>query len=534
MACAKRRRTDQNVIGPMPQSVNNISPPPAAEMRRIVKAYGPVRANDGVDWTLRAATIHALVGENGAGKTTLMRILAGLVRPDSGHIRIDGRPAPIRTPLEALGLGIGMVQQRPALVEAFTVAENVALAGGPGVDRPGSRRADEALRRLAEKHGFELDPHRRIADLTMGQRLRVEILKALAREPRILILDEPTSALAPPEVDSLFGSMRRLRDEGRSIVFITHRLPEVRAVADELTILRQGKVVGQGPAERFSEAQIARLMIGREPPPPRRALGKPRAGPAVLEIHGLCTAGGAGTGLDEFGLSIGAGEIVGLAGVDGNGQEDLVACLAGLRRAERGSIRLDGVEVVRASARKRLARGLATIPPDRSHGGLALAMTLGENLLLSHQRRRGFSVWGWVRPAALRRHARMCIERFGVEPQRADLPMRAFSGGNQQKALAAGRLAHPARALVAAYPTRGVDLGAVEAIHAQLLERRSEGLAVLLISADLDEIFALSDRVAALYRGRVVGVFEPTHENKRKVGLLMAGGKTEEELRNDG
>ncbi|MCX7014562.1 MAG: ABC transporter ATP-binding protein [Candidatus Sumerlaeota bacterium] len=510
----------------MPDPVSHNGPKnPIVEMRRMVKAYGAARANDEIDWSLGRGTIHALVGENGAGKTTLMRILAGLTAPDSGEIRVDGRPVRLRTPADASRLGIAMVPQRLALVEAFTVAENVALSAGAAVGRPGTRRAVEAARRAIDAYAFDLDPQARASALSLAQRLRVEVLKALIREPRILILDEPTSALAPPEVEGLFAILRRLRAGGRSIVFITHRLPEVMAIADDLTVLRHGRVAGGGPLTGFREDDIARLMIGRELP--RRSgvgfpacafsrpgfetaqAGKPmplKASQPVLEIEDLRSAGASGSPLRDFTLAIHAGEIVGLAGVDGNGQEALVECLAGIRRPTRGAFRLDGVDVTRDSPRTRVARGLAILPPDRSRGGLALGMTLGENLLLSHQRRRGFAIFGWLRPSTLRRHAAQCIDAFRIEPPVPQAPIRALSGGNQQKALAASRLAHGSRALVAAHPTRGVDLGAIEVIHARLREERNAGTAILLISADLEEIFALSDRIAVLYRGRVAGI----------------------------
>ncbi len=504
--------------------------PPAVEMRAIVKTYGATRANDGADFLLRANTIHALVGENGAGKSTLMRILGGLERSDSGEIRIAGRVERIGSPLAARRLGLAIVPQQLSLIEPFTIEENLSLAGVLGRRRPGSRASHEEARRLAARYGFDLDSRRCVADLAWGERLRVELLKALGRQPRVLILDEPTAILAPAELEALFALMRRLRGEGIGIVFISHSLPEVMAAADDATVLRQGRRAGGGPVADLSEAQIARMMIGREPPSAPRAerrFGVLSRDP-ILELRNVSIPKPRAVGIAGASLEIRAGEIVGVAGVDGNGQEALVEGLFGIRKISRGEIVLHGRAIERLSPRARLARGLATLPPDRARGGLALAMTLGENLALSHTRRPGFALMGWLNPRAIERHVRGCIEAFGIQPPRPALPAGALSGGNQQKALAARSLSHPAHVLVAAYPTRGVDLGAVEAIHRALLERRGRGWAILLLSADLDELFELSDRIAALHRGRLSRFFAALPESRPAIGRLMAGGRAEE------
>ncbi|OPZ17285.1 MAG: Autoinducer 2 import ATP-binding protein LsrA [candidate division BRC1 bacterium ADurb.BinA364] len=374
--------------------------PPAVEMRAIVKTYGATRANDGADFLLRANTIHALVGENGAGKSTLMRILGGLERSDSGEIRIAGRVERIGSPLAARRLGLAIVPQQLSLIEPFTIEENLSLAGVLGRRRPGSRASHEEARRLAARYGFDLDSRRCVADLAWGERLRVELLKALGRQPRVLILDEPTAILAPAELEALFALMRRLRGEGIGIVFISHSLPEVMAAADDATVLRQGRRAGGGPVADLSEAQIARMMIGREPPSAPRAerrFGVLSRDP-ILELRNVSIPKPRAVGIAGASLEIRAGEIVGVAGVDGNGQEALVEGLFGIRKISRGEIVLHGRAIERLSPRARLARGLATLPPDRARGGLALAMTLGENLALSHTRRPGFALMGWLNP----------------------------------------------------------------------------------------------------------------------------------------
>jgi simple sugar transport system ATP-binding protein len=497
-------------------------------MRHITRCFGPVVANDDVSLDLVPGKVHALVGENGAGKTTLMRVLYGLLTPDAGTIAVNGRRVEIRSPADAMRHGLGMVHQHFMLVETLTVAENVTLGREPS-GRFGALLGHEAEREvanLASRYRMPVDPKARADTLSVGQQQRVEILKALHRGARVLILDEPTAVLTPQEVDDLFAVLRALRDQGDTVVIITHKLAEVQAIADHVTVMRAGRVVGDGPVREFPSERIAELMVGRRPAPPLRR--SPRSpGEPVLEARGLEVRDARGLhavrGLD---LVVRAGEIVGLAGVEGNGQHELVECLAGLRAPASGTIRIGGRQVSGRSPREHTAAGLAHVPSDRLRRGLVPDMTLAENLVLGRLDDPGLQsgpLGVLLEPRTLARRARPLLEAFDVRPPDPAVRASRLSGGNQQKLIAARELTRGARAILAAHPTRGVDLGAVEFIHSRLLAERDAGHAVLLVSSELTEILALADRVLVIYEGRLILETTPEHADERSLGLAMAG-----------
>ena len=457
---------------------------PAVSLRGITRRFGPLVANDRVSLDLAPGQIHALVGENGAGKSTLMKVLYGLLAPDEGVIEVDGAPVRLASPLDAMRAGFGMVHQHFMLVDTLTVAENVVLGREPGA-RAGIFRSDAAERdvtALAARYGLPVDAHARIAQLSVGAQQRVEILKALYRGARVLILDEPTAVLTPQEVDELFAVLRALRADGASIVLITHKLAEVMALADRVTVMRAGRVVGGGPIAELTQERLAELMVGHVPAPlaERANLvpGAPRIEASDLEV------------LDDRRLpavrgvsfAVRAGEIVGLAGVEGNGQHELIESLAGLRAPVRGSIRIGGHAVSGRSAREHRAAGLAHIPSDRLRRGLVPEMTLAENLVLGRQREPNMGVGPWLGGHTLEEASRAVLAEYDVRPPEPKLAAGRLSGGNQQKLIAARELSRGAAAILAAHPTRGVDLGAIDFLHRRLLAERNAGRAVLLVS----------------------------------------------------
>ncbi len=499
-------------------------------MQGIVKRFPGVLANDHVDFEIRAGEIHALLGENGAGKTTLMKILYGLYQPDAGQIWIDGRPVRIPSPRAAIALGIGMVHQHFMLVESLTVVENVAL--GLPSERGFLTDLTTVARRiqtLAQRYGLAVDPWAYIWQLSVGQQQRVEILKALYRGADILILDEPTAVLTPQEVAELFGVMRQMAQEGHGLVFISHKLHEVLTISDRITVLRDGRKIGTRPTRATTKEELARWMVGREvrfqwekePVAP---------GPVLLELVDIHAHSERGTpALQGVSLQIRGGEIVGLAGVSGNGQLELAEVIAGLRPVTQGQVRLLGQEVTAASPAVRMDMGLAYIPEERMRDGLIQEFSVAENLILRDHAKPPFSAHGWLRWSQVYRHSRHLVQTFRIKTPSLRTPARYLSGGNLQKIVLARELARRPQVIVAAQPTRGLDIGATEYVHAQLLAQRARGAAVLLISEDLDEILALSDRIAVLYEGRLMAVLPRAQATAERLGLLMAGVPLQEE-----
>jgi simple sugar transport system ATP-binding protein len=498
---------------------------PAIAMRGITRRFGPVLANDDVTLNLAPGEIHALVGENGAGKTTLMRVLCGMLAPESGTIDVDGRPARFRRPADALRRGLGMVHQHFLLVDRMTVAENVVLGHEPraplGAFR--LREAERQVAELAERVSLPVRAGARVAELSVGEQQRVEILKALYHGAKVLVLDEPTAVLTPQEVDELFVVLRRLQSEGTTLVLITHKLAEVKALAKHITVMRAGRVVGGGLAAELSLERIAELMVGRPVPPLRARAARP-PGPPLLEVRDLSVRDDRGLeAVRGVSFDVHESEIVGIAGVEGNGQHELLEALAGLRPPATGSLAIAGTRVSGRSVREHANAGLAHIPSDRLRRGMVSEMTLAENLALGRQREPALGRGPWLTPAALSTHAGALLERFDVRPPNPALRGRQLSGGNQQKLVVARELTRGAAVVLAAHPTRGVDFGAVAAIHDALLAERDAGHAVLLVSSELSEILALSDRILVLYAGRIVHETRPAATDERTLGLYMAG-----------
>jgi general nucleoside transport system ATP-binding protein len=497
----------------------------ALELRGITKRFGRIVANDGVDFDLRAGEVHALLGENGAGKSTLMSILYGLYRPDEGEVLVDGRPVTIDSPAAAIGLGIGMVHQHFMLVPVMTVAENIVLAEEP-VRRGGlidAKAAAGRVRELSDRFGLAVSPDAVIEDTSVGQQQRVEILKALYREAKILVLDEPTAVLTAQETQDLFGVLRSLRDDGKAIVFITHKLGEVLDIADRVTVLRRGKKVDTVPTEGATEESLARLMVGRDvllrvdkPPAQRRE--------PVLELQDLHVRDDRGLpAVQGVDLTVHAGEIVALAGVDGNGQSELVEAVTGLRTPEQGSILVEGRDLSRADARDMVDAGVSHIAEDRHRRGLVLNFTVAENLALREYRRPELSRHGWLSTRRMAAKARGLIREFDVRGGHADTLAAALSGGNQQKCVIAREIACNPRVLVAAQPTRGLDVGAIEFVHRRLVAERDAGRGILLMSLESEEVRSLADRILVIYEGRIVGEFPPD-ASEEELGIAMTGG----------
>jgi simple sugar transport system ATP-binding protein len=501
------------------------------EMRGVTKTFGPVRANDGISIALGRGKILGLLGENGAGKSTLMKILYGLYRPDSGEILLDGERVEIRDPRDAVSRGIGMVHQHFTLIPPLTVAENIVLGAelrggalGVSLDLEGAAKATEEL---SERYGLRVDPRARVADLSVGEQQRVEILKTLYRDARILVLDEPTAVLTPQETEDLFSVLKELVADGLSIVLITHKLGELLGVSDNITIIRDGKVVETVRTAETDQGQLARLMVGREVLL-RVEKGESEVGDTRLAAEGVVVHSSTGAiAVRGVSIEVRAGEILGVAGVDGNGQTELAEALAGVRPAESGRVSLDGEDVTALGADDRQERGLAYVPEDRGTKGLVQDFTLYENNALKTYDEPPFSRFGWIFPKVMRRSAAENLRAYDVRPADPDARAGSLSGGNQQKAILARELSGDPGVVIASQPTRGVDVGAIEFIHRQLLERRAEGKAILLISLELEEVRSLSDRIVVMYGGEIVGEVGPDATDE-ELGLLMAGRGAEE------
>ena len=492
---------------------------PLVRLVGVTKRFPGIVANRHVDLALEEGEIHALIGENGAGKSTLMRVLYGLYPPDEGHVEVRGRAVKISSPRVAIGLGIGMVHQHFVLVDRFTVAENVILGaeGGPLVDLD---RAHKVIEEQARSYGFKLDPRRRIEELSVGEQQRVEIIKALYRGVEVLILDEPTAVLTPAETKELFENLRRLKHDGKTIVFISHKLDEVLDIADRITVLRRGEVVGETTPGDTSKEKLAEMMVGREVlfrlEKPEIAPGKP-----VLEVEGLSV----GERLHEIDLEVRAGEILGVAGVEGNGQRELAETLIGLQKPDAGRVMLDGKDITGRSVAQVRKLGGAFIPEDRHGRGLVLSMTLWENSVLGQQSRKDYAGrWGVLAIKKIKELASRLIEQFDVRARSIGNDAATLSGGNQQKLILARELEGDPRLLIAQQPTRGLDVGAIEFVWKQIVDQKEAGRAVLLISAELDEIYELSDRIVTIYEGRITGEYSP-RDSRDKVGVGMTGAR---------
>ena len=502
--------------------------PPVLELRGITKQFPGVLANDHVDFDLRKGEVHALLGENGAGKSTLMNILYGLYSPDEGQVLINGQPVEISSPHDAIARGIGMVHQHFMLIPVMSVTENIVLAdeprrGGVLLDYAGAKRRVEEI---SKRFSFAIDPDAKIENITVGQQQRVEILKALYRHAEILILDEPTAVLTPQEATELFAILKGLVADGMSIIFISHKLNEVLEIADRITVLRRGKVVETRPREGATETGLARSMVGREVLL-RVDKKPPNIGETLLDVDDLSVVDDRGLeAVRDVSFEVRAGEIVGIAGVDGNGQTELIDALTGLLKTTSGKVLVGGRDLTASSTHERLEEGLGHIPEDRHRRGLVLEFSLAENLALHDYDKPPFSRFGWLNPRRVVASARRLLQEYDVRGGGPQTRAASLSGGNQQKVVVAREVSRNPRVLIAAQPTRGLDVGAIEFVHRRLVAERDAGRAVLLVSLELDEIVSLSDRILVMFEGRIVGEYPPD-VGEEELGIAMTGGRRE-------
>ena len=495
------------------------------EMKEITKKFGDFVANDHINLSIQKGEIHALLGENGAGKSTLMNMLAGLLQPTSGEIVVNGESVTIDSPSKSSQLGIGMVHQHFMLVEAFTVAENIIL--GTETVKNGVldlKQATKDIEELSKKYGLTVEPHAKVADISVGMQQRVEILKTLYRGADILIFDEPTAVLTPSEIAELMDIMKNLVKEGKSIILITHKLDEIRAVADRVTVIRRGKSIETVEVAGATSADLAEMMVGhsvsftteKEPAKPKDV---------ILSIKDLVVNENRGVpAVKQLNLDVRGGEIVGIAGIDGNGQSELVQAITGLRKVKSGSITIKGQDVTHLTTRKITELSVGHVPEDRHRDGLVLEMTLAENMALQTYYKEPMSKNGILNFNNINEHARKLMKEFDVRGANELVPAKGFSGGNQQKAIIAREVDRDPDLLIVSQPTRGLDVGAIEYIHKRLIEERDKGKAVLVVSFELDEILNLSDRIAVIHDGSIQGIVTPAETNKQELGILMAGG----------
>jgi general nucleoside transport system ATP-binding protein len=512
------------------------------ELRGITKRFGSLVANDHIDLVVQSGEIRALLGENGAGKTTLMNVLYGLIQPDEGEILLDDQPVTIHSPRDAIRARVGMVHQHFMLVPVFTVAENVTLGtepvrglATPAVGRVPSfrlpsfglldrRTARRDVLELSERYGLRVDPDAMVEDLPVGVQQRVEIIKALLRDARVLVLDEPTAVLTPGETEDLFRIMRELREGGRSIIFISHKLKEVQAIADTITVIRRGQVVGERPPSTGS-TELASLMVGRSV---QLRVSKEPAHPAevVLDVQDLSVEGERGErSVRDVSFQVRAGEILGVAGVQGNGQTELCEALMGLRPISAGSVHLDGTDLSHASTRARLRAGIGYVPEDRSEDGLVSDFSVADNLILDVYNQPPYASGLALNLDAIRESAVKRVAEYDVRTTSVQTPAGTLSGGNQQKVVVAREMGRDVKLLIVSQPTRGLDVGSIEFVHKRVVAQRDAGTAVLIVSSELDEIYALADRIAVMYEGQIVAFVPPSIE-EQELGLLMAGGGT--------
>lgn len=494
------------------------------ELRNIVKRFPGVLACDQLDFDVCAGEVHALLGENGAGKSTLMKILYGLYQPDSGEIYLNGQPVRIQSPTDAINLGIGMIHQHFMLVDTLTVRENVALglasSRGPLLDLD---RVEARIRALSKTYGLQIDPRAPVWTLAVGERQRVEIIKALYRGAALLILDEPTAVLTPQEVDDLFVTLKQMAQDGHSLIFISHKLHEVINISHRITVLRSGRLVGTTANAGVTRAHLARMMVGRDVLLERQRTTAEQ-GEVLLDMRKVSALGIARQpALRDVSLQIQAGEILGIAGVSGNGQRELAETIAGLRPVTGGTIHLGQSEITHWPVSRRTTAGLAYIPEERMHDGVIQDFSVAENLILQDHGRPPFSRRTFLNFKAIAQRSGQLVRDFQVKTPTIATKIKSLSGGNIQKVIMARELARQPRVLIAAQPTRGVDIGATEYIHQRLLDQRAQGTATMLISEDLDEILALCDRIAVLYEGRIMGILDRADATAEQLGLLMAG-----------
>jgi simple sugar transport system ATP-binding protein/site-specific DNA recombinase len=505
------------------------------EMKGITKEFGSFRANDNIDLDVKKGEIHALLGENGAGKSTLMNILSGLLEPTSGVIKVNGKEVNISSPEVANQLGIGMVHQHFMLVEKFTVTENLILGREKHrfgfVDR---QAAEKEIQDLSDKYGLRVDPKARISSITVGMQQRAEILKTLYRGADILIFDEPTGVLTPQEIEELMGIMKSLVEEGKSIILITHKLDEIKQVADRCTVIRRGKSIDTVDVKTTTQQELADMMVGRsvsfkvekQPAQPKEP---------VLSIKGLTVKEARGyDAVKNIDLEVKAGEVLGIAGVDGNGQSELIQAITGLTKVDSGTITLDGKDITNKKPRKITEAGLGHIPEDRHRHGLVLQMSLEENMALQTYYKKPFSNHGFLNDKEIKQYAKRLIEEFDVRTPSEEHSAASLSGGNQQKAIIAREVDRDPALLIAAQPTRGLDVGAIEYIHKRLVEQRDKGKGVLLMSYELDEVMNVSDRIAVMYDGKIIAVVDAEKTTEKELGLLMAGVPLDEAHKREG
>jgi simple sugar transport system ATP-binding protein len=500
----------------------------AVEMRNITKRFGSLIANDQVNLKVRKGSIHAIVGENGAGKSTIMNALYGFYKADEGEILINNQTSKISSTHDAIALGLGMVHQHFMLAGALTVTENIILGSeptsGPMINY---KAAKEKIKEISSQYGLEVKPDAKVEDLSVGEEQRVEILKTLYRGAKILILDEPTAVLTPQETEEFFVILRALRDQGKTIIIITHKLAEVLAISEKVTVMRLGKVVGEVETKNTSAEELARLMVGREVllRVDKTQYGKPKED-NILSVKNLSLNDLDGAKLlTDISFDIRAGEVFGIAGVEGNGQTELVEVLSGLKIPNSGKITLSGRDITGCNSRQAKELHIGHIPEDRHKRGLLLNSPLTENAILGLQNNGQLVGWPLLNDSQITSHTKKLIQEFDVRPPDPDIAVRGLSGGNQQKLIIAREFSIAPKFLIASQPTRGVDIGAIEFIYKKILELKAGGAAVLLVSAELDEVFSLSDRVAVLYEGKIVGIVEPEKVSQQEIGLMMTGGK---------
>lgn len=499
---------------------------PVVQMKGITKNFPGVKANDGIDFTLYKGEIHALLGENGAGKTTLMNILYGLYQQDEGEIFIKGKKVKILSPNDAISHGIGMVHQHFMLVEPFTVTENIVLGAEPAKNGVlDLKAAEKQVKELAGKYGLDVDPAAKISDISVGMQQRVEIIKALYKGADILILDEPTAVLTPQEVDELIGIMDNLVKQGKSIIFITHKLKEVMRVSHRVTVIRKGRVIDTLKTRDTSPENLAEKMVGRKVLLRVKKQDK-KPGKPILQIKGLKALDNRGIEvLRGVNLEVREGEILGIAGVDGNGQTELVEALTGLRKISHGSIKMLGREISNLNPKEIFSRGVAHIPEDRQKRGLVLEYSIAENLILGKHHKTPFSKGIKINFGSIKQNADKLIKEYDIRTPTEKVEAKTLSGGNQQKVVIAREFSRNPVFIVAAQPTRGLDVGAIEFVHKKLVEMRDQGKGILLISFELDEILSLSDRIAVIYEGSIIGEVSAEKATEEELGLMMAGHK---------